>query len=86
MNGRDLSELWGAAMFAVVIPWAIAVNAYGVYMLLTGKDTKTPSQARDSAEVRHEWRWFLLPLTVTFVASVGFIIYAFMTGDGSWFK
>jgi hypothetical protein len=85
VNGLDLSELQGAAILAFTVPWAVAINTWGLYMILTGKDT-SPSKAVDSAEERRDMRWFYWPLSVTFIVTTVFIVVAFLNGDGSWFK
>jgi hypothetical protein len=77
-------ELWGAAMYALAYPWAVAVLTWGVYMSLTGKDTNG-STVRDSAQERREWRWFLWPLAVSFFVTVVIIGAVFLNGDGYWF-
>jgi hypothetical protein len=82
---RLVLELSGAAILAFAVPWAIAVNILGVYIIVTGKDTNT-SKAIDSAEKRRDMRWFYWPLSVAFIVTTVFIVVTFLNGDGSWFN
>jgi hypothetical protein len=80
-----VSELSGAAILAFALPWAVAVNTWGLYMIFTGKDTNS-SKAVDSAEERRDMRWFVWPLSGSFVLTTVCIIVTFLSGDGSWFN
>jgi hypothetical protein len=85
--GLDLTELRGAAIFALAFP--LSVGGVGIvtrvfYMILTGKGVNA-SKVRDSAEERRERQWLLWPLVVSFLVIVVFIVAAFLNGDGYWF-
>ena len=87
MIGLDLTELRGAAIFALAFP--LSVSGVGIvtrvfYMILTGKGVNA-SKVRDSAEERRERQWLLWPLVVSFLVIVVFIVAAFLNGDGYWF-
>jgi hypothetical protein len=80
-----VAELSGAATLAFAVPWAVAVNTWGVHLIVTGKDAD-PSKTMDSAEETRDMRWFVWPLSATFVLTTVCIIVTFLSGDGSWFN